>query len=344
MLWAGDRGAEKLRGQRGKRLYLPNLERRAIWQLGFAVHLLEVLSFFKRHFKNKERYGLKRFLTVFASIIACLVILTGVTNCSSSGVNVLKPQERLRVATTSSLYDTGLWALLEPKFEQKYGVALDVLYANTGIAIQYGQRGDVDALAVHDKARELQFIADGYGTVRTPFAYNYFVIVGPADDPAGIKGLTPEQAFKKLAEAGSYPFVSRGDSSGTHSKEQTIWKAAGYNYADIQKSGSWYIQAGSGMGPTLVMAGQKNAYTLADVGTFLAYKGQTGLVSLVDQGSIMLNVYSVIPVNPQKITTVNATIAQNLVDFLVSPEIQKLIGEYGVKDYGRALFTPCAGN
>jgi len=287
---------------------------------------------------------LKRFLPVFASIIACLAILTGAASCSSSGVNVLKPQERLRVATTTSLYDTGLWALLEPKFEEKYGVQLDILYAGTGIAIQYGKDGDVDALAVHDKTKELQFISDGYGLERVPFAYNYFVIVGPADDPVGIKGLTPEQAFKKLADSKTYQFISRGDSSGTHSKEQVIWKAAGFNYADIQKSGSWYIEGGGGMGPTLVMAGQKNAYTLADIGTFLAYKGQTGLVSLVDQGSILLNVYSVMAVNPAKITTAKAEMAQKLVDFLTSAEIQKLIGEYGVKDYGRALFTPCAGN
>jgi tungstate transport system substrate-binding protein len=286
---------------------------------------------------------MKKLFQVAFAILACLAVLANIAACSGE-VGVLKAQERLRVATTSSLYDTGLWALLEPRFEKKYSVELDVLYANTGIAIEYGKRGDVDAIAVHDKARELTFIADGYGTVRTPFAYNYFVIVGPASDPLGLKGLSPEAAFKRLAESKTAPFVSRGDSSGTHSKEQAIWKAAGYNYADIQKSGSWYIEAGSGMGPTLVMAGQKNAYTLSDIGTFLAYKGQTGLVSIVDTGSIMLNVYSVTPVNPQKITTVNADMAQNLVDFLTSAEIQKLIGEYGVKDYGQALFTPCAGN
>jgi tungstate transport system substrate-binding protein len=279
-----------------------------------------------------------------ASVVACLAILAGTAACSESGVEILKPQERLRVATTTSLYDTGLWALLEPKFEEEYGVQLDILYAGTGIAIQYGMDGDVDMLAVHDKTRELKFIADGYGVERVPFAYNYFVLVGPADDPAGIKGLSPEAAFTKLAESKSSQFISRGDNSGTHSKEKAIWKSAGYEYTDIQASGSWYVEAGSGMGPTLVMAGEKNAYTLADIGTFLAYKGETGLASIVDEGSILLNVYSAIAVNPETITTAKAELAQQLIDFLVSEETQELIGNYGVKDYGQALFTPCAGN
>jgi len=283
-------------------------------------------------------------LTKVLSFLVCLALLIIPVISCTGGVAVVKPKERLRVATTSSLYDTGLWALLEPRFEAKYGVELDVLYAGTGIAIEYGKRGDVDVLVVHDKDRELSFIADGYGTERTPFAYNYFIIAGPASDPAGIKGLSPEAAFKKLAEAKSYPFISRGDASGTHAKEQAIWAAAGYKYADIQRSGDWYVDAGRGMGPTLIMAGEKQGYTLSDVGTFLAFKGQTGLSAVVETGSIMLNVYAIIPINPAKISTVNNKQAQNLVEFLTSPEIQKLIGDYGVKDYGSSLFTPCAGN
>lgn len=282
-------------------------------------------------------------LSLVSAFIVVALLTISIVGCSS-GVVVLEAQERLRVATTSSLYDTGLWALLEPIFEEKYGVELDVLYANTGIAIEYGKRGDVDAIAVHDKTRELQFIADGYGTQRNVFAYNYFVIVGPESDPAGLKELSPEDAFKKLAESKAYSFISRGDDSGTYSKEKAIWKSAGYEYTDVENSGSWYVEAGRGMGPTLIMAGELGGYTLSDIGTFLAFKAETGLVSIVDTGSIMLNVYSVIPVNPETITTVNADMAQNLVDFMVSDEVQKLIGEYGVNDYGQALFTPCAGN
>ena len=297
---------------------------------------------------------MKKFPVKLLSVIAAAAILVaGLVGCSPSattpttteaGVGVVKAKERLVMATTTSLYDTGLWAVLEPRFEAKYNVELDVLYAGTGISIEYGKRGDAAVLAVHDKTRELALIADGFALERYPFAYNYFVIVGPESDPAGIKGLSPEAAFKKLYESKSAPFISRGDASGTHAKEQAIWKAAGYTYADVQKSGDWYVESGIGMGPALVMTGQKQGYTLADVGTFLAFKGETGLVALVDSGSILLNVYSVIPINPEKLTASKAAMAQNLVDFLISDEIQKLIGDYGVKDYGAPLFTPCAGS
>jgi tungstate transport system substrate-binding protein len=299
----------------------------------------------------------KKLFFLSGLLLSAMMIATSALGCSNpptstttaltttdQGSSILKPATRLKVATTSSLYDTGLWALLEPMFEKEFNVEVDVLYANTGIAIQYGQRGDVDIITVHDKARELTFLADGYGTTRSAFAYNYFVIVGPASDPLGLKGLSPEEAFKKLAASKTTPFVSRGDSSGTHSKEQAIWKAAGFDYQTIRNSGAWYVESGQGMGPTLQVAGQKQAYTLSDIGTFLAYKGQTGLVSIVDKGSIMLNVYAAIPVNPAKVAVTNSAMATKMAEWLMSPAIQKVIGEYGVKDYGSPLFTPCAGN
>jgi len=225
-------------------------------------------------------------------------------------------------------------------FEDRNGIELDVLYAGTGIALEYGQRGDVDVITVHSKSQEEQFVADGYGVERVPFAYNYFLIVGPEDDPAGIKGMLPEEAFRKLVETEAGTFVSRGDSSGTHSKEKSIWGAAGYDYEDIRNAGSWYLEAGSGMGPTLVTTNEKQGYTLTDMGTYLSYKGQLELVPIVDKGSILLNVYSVIACTKTK----QPEMAQNMVDFLVSPEIQKLIGDYGVEEYGMSLFVPCAGN
>ena len=255
----------------------------------------------------------------------------------------LPAQARLRVATTTSLYDTGLWSYLEPMFEEKYNIELDVMYAGTGKAIEYGTRGDVDIITVHSKAREEAFVADGYGVERVPFAYNYFLIVGPAADPAGIKGLLPEDAFLKLMDAGSSNFISRGDDSGTHSKEKTIWKTAGYEYADVQKAGSWYIEAGAGMGATLTMANEKQGYTLTDMGTYLAYKGKLELVPIVDKGGILLNVYSAVAVNPDKVSVKKIDMANNMVNFLASPEIQELIGKYGVAEYGMQLFTPCAG-
>jgi tungstate transport system substrate-binding protein len=276
-------------------------------------------------------------------MVAVLGLLLPVIGCSSADGGLLAPQERLRVATTTSLYDTGLWGYLEPLFEEEYDVEMDVLYAGTGIALEYGMRGDVDAITVHSKSREEKFVAEGYGVERVPFAYNYFLIVGPEDDPAGIKGMTPEDACRQLAETGDGSFVSRGDDSGTHGKEKAIWQSAGYDYEEIRSAGSWYIEAGRGMGPTLLMASEKQAYTLSDMGTYLSYQGNIELVPIVDKGSILLNVYSVIAANPEENSNVKYEMAQNLVDFLTSDEIQELIGDYGTEEYGMALFTPCAG-
>jgi tungstate transport system substrate-binding protein len=228
-------------------------------------------------------------------------------------------------------------------FEEKYSVELDIISAGTGKALEYGKRGDVDVIVVHSKAREEQFIAEGYGAQRIPFAYNYFLIVGPAADSAGIEGLSPEEAFKKLMGGRSGNFVSRGDDSGTHSKEKSIWQEAGFDYEVVRKAVAWYKEAGSGMGSTLMMANEKRAYTLTDMGTFLTYKGRLELVPLVDTGDLLLNVYSAIAINPEKISETKIEMADNLINFLVSPDIQELIGNYGVKEYGVPLFIPSAG-
>ena len=289
---------------------------------------------------NCKRQSFKKIvsaLVVMASLVAVMV------GCTSSTASPLPPQQRLRVATTTSLYDTGLWGYLEPMFEKKYNVELDIMYAGTGKALEYGRRGDVDVITVHSKASEEQFVADGYGVKRVPFAYNYLLIVGPAADPAAIKDLTPEEAFKKLMATGSGSFVSRGDDSGTHSKEKAIWKEAGYDYEAVRNAGTWYIETGNGMGPTLMMASEKQAYTLTDIGTYLAYRGKLELVPVVDKGGILLNVYSAIAVNPEKVPGVKISKANDLISFLISPEIQELIGDYGIKEYGMQLFTPCAG-
>lgn len=298
-----------------------------------------------------------RIVTIFIPIVLVVMIAAGSVACSNeepatpaptaepttSGAELLSKQLRLRVATTTSLYDTGLWSYLEPVFEEKHEVELDVLYAGTGIALEYGRRGDVDIITVHSKAREEAFVEEGYGVERVPFAYNYFLIVGPESDPAGIKGMTPEDACKMLFETGAGSFVSRGDDSGTHSKEKAIWKSAGYEYEEVTGAGDWYIEAGRGMGPTLLMASEKEAYTLSDAGTFLAYKGKTSLVPIVDEGAILLNVYSAIACNPEKNSKVKYEMANNLISFLTSPEIQELIGIYGTEQYDMCLFNPCAG-
>ena len=284
-----------------------------------------------------------RIISPLVAMAMLIVVVVGVVGCGPSEASPLPPQERLRVATTTSLYDTGLWGYLEPMFEEEYGVELDILYAGTGIALEYGRRGDVDVIAVHSKSREEKFVEEGYGVERVPFAYNYFLIVGPEDDPAGIKGMSPEEAFKKLDDTGTASFISRGDDSGTHGKEKAIWRSVGYDYETIQNAGEWYIEAGRGMGPTLLMTSEKQGYTLTDMGTFLSYKGKVDLVPVVDEGSILLNVYSVIVGNPETNPKVNYEMASNLVSLLTSPEIQELIGDYGVEEYGMSLFNPCAG-
>lgn len=277
------------------------------------------------------------------NIVLLVTMVLGFAGCAPSAAEPSPPGERLRVAITTSLYDTGLWEYLEPLFEEEYGVEMDTISAGTGIALEYGRRGDVDIIAVHSKKREEQFVAEGYGVERVSFACNYFLIVGPEDDPAGIKGMLPEDAFRKLVAAASTPFISRGDNSGTHDKEKTIWRNAGFDYENIRQDGGWYIEAGRGMGPTLLMASEKQAYTLTDIGTFLAYKGRMELVPIVEKGDSLLNVYSVIAVNPGKHPQVNHEMANNLVNFLVSSGAQNLIGNYGVKEYGISLFNPCVG-
>jgi len=285
----------------------------------------------------------KKAATFLLAATMLIVLVAVMPGCKESKRAPLPPQQRLKLATTTSLYDTGLWGYLEPMFEEKYDVELDIISAGTGIALEYSRRGDVDVITVHSKASEEEFVAEGYGVERVPFAYNYFLIVGPPSDPAGIKGMSPEEACEKLMETGSGSFVSRGDDSGTHSREKAIWKEAGYDYEIVQKAGDWYIEAGRGMGSTLLMASEKQAYTLSDIGTFLSYKGKTKLEPIVDKGDVLLNVYSAIAVNPEKNPKTSIEMANNLIGFLTSPEIQKLIGNYGVKEYGIQLFTPCAG-
>ncbi len=295
---------------------------------------------------NEKRGKMKKVTYYFLVVLVIASLLLGANGCSGNAVagnELLPTKQRLRVATTTSLYDTGLWGYLEPMFEKEYGVELDVLYAGTGIALEYGRRGDVDVIAVHSKSREEKFVAEGYGIERVPFAYSYFLIAGPENDPAGIKGMSPEDAFKKLAETGSGSFISRGDASGTHGKEKVMWNSAGYDYEKIREAGAWYIETGRGMGPTLLMASEVQGYTLTDLGTFLAFKGKIDLVPIVDKGSVLLNVYSVIAVNPEKNPKVNYEMAQNMVNFLTAPEIQKLIVNYGTRKYGMPLFNPCSG-
>lgn len=259
-------------------------------------------------------------------------------------------ESRLKIATTSSLFDPGLIELMAGKFEEMYNTTVHIpAHAGTGIAIQYGERGDVDLLLVHDPAAEKKFLDSGDGLERRCFAYNYFYIVGPAGDPVGIKGLNATQAFRAILEKGEkepdkVKFVSRGDNSGTHSKEKILWKGAGYNYSLVNASGPWYIDAGQPMGATLVMANEKQAYTLTDMSTFMAFKANLTIVPLIEGGAELLNVYKAIAVNPRKHPGVNCEMANKFIDFLVSEEGQKIISTYGEDKYGQPLYFAAAGS
>jgi tungstate transport system substrate-binding protein len=293
----------------------------------------------------------KGILPKIASIVLVLTLLVTILGCSEQ-------TEVLRVATTTSLYDTGLWDYLEDIFEDRYNADLQITAKGTGMALQLGMNGDVDVVTVHDPVQEAAFIDGGYAlhatvdgnsTARVTWAYNYFIIVGPESDPAGVGNLTgslaPEEAFEKIQQEGALDpdnvkFVSRGDNSGTHAKEEAIWASGGYNYTeDIQGDGAaagWYIEAGTGMGATLEMADELMAYTLTDKGTFLAYQGDLDLVPLVEEGDIMLNVYTVIICK----NGINSGMAQNLVTFLRADDIQTLIAGFRVSEYGEPLFYP----
>ena len=257
-------------------------------------------------------------------------------------------QEDLLIATTTSLYDTGLLDYLAGIFGPENNANLRITAKGTGQALELGQNGDVDVVMVHDRAREDTFLQNSYGTDRRVFAYNYFIIVGPPSDPAGIKDMAPTEAFDTIyKEAQTNPevvFVSRGDASGTHAREQLLWKNAGYNYSEVRASGPWYVESGTGMGATLLIAEEKDAYTLSDIGTFLAYQGDLTLVPLVDQGDDLLNVYSAMIVNPAKFPDTNVQLSKDWINWLISPEVQDLIATYGVEEYGQPLFYPARDN
>jgi len=259
-------------------------------------------------------------------------------------------EDLLRISTTTSLYDTLLLDDMEESFEGMYNVDVRTISGGTGIAIERAVRGDADLILIHDVARERKFIDDGYGLSRTCFAYNYFIIVGPEDDPARIAGMTPSEAMKKIMVEGSespelVKFVSRGDDSGTHAREKILWDRAGIDYEEVTTPGNtWYREAGQGMGPTLQMTDELRGYTLCDTSTFAAYRSDLELVPLIEEGDVLLNVYAAIPVSPTAYPDTNCEMARKFINYLVSDDGQDLIAEYGTEMIGKPLFNPARGN
>lgn len=264
------------------------------------------------------------------AVVTSVLLFSLTVSCSPKPA----PQEMI-LATTTSTYDSGLLDAILPHFEQAHKVKVKVVALGTGQAIKTAEKGDADVILVHDRAKEDQFVADGYGVNRQDVMYNDFVIVGPEADPAGIKGLKDAAAaFASIAEAQA-AFASRGDESGTHSKERVIWEKAG-----LEPSGDWYLSLGQGMGATLTVANEKGAYTLTDRSTYLARQEGLQLVILVESDPILFNPYGVIAVNPQKHPGVKYDLAMKFIEWLTSVDTQEKIGQFGQEKFGQPLFYP----
>lgn len=243
---------------------------------------------------------------------------------------------RLVLATTTSTQDSGLLNDILPDFEAQTGVPVDVIAVGSGQAMKIGEDGNADVLLVHSPKAEADFMATGHGIRHDPVMYNDFVIIGPESDPAGIAGMTSAaDAMAQLATSES-TFISRGDESGTHAKEKTLWAAAG-----IEPAGDWYVSAGQGMGAVITMANEQQAYTLSDRSTYLARTLEgLDLVVLLEGDEALFNPYHVITVDPAKNPNIQGDLANQFADWIISVPTQQLIADYGVAEFGESLFIP----
>ena len=243
----------------------------------------------------------------------------------------------LILATTTSTQDSGLLDILVPLFEERMDYKVKTIAVGSGAALRLGEEGEADVILAHSPDAEEEFMAAGHGANRRLVMHNDFVIVGPAGDPAGVRGLDDAaEAFRRIA-ASATTFLSRGDESGTHTKELSVWGSAG-----VDPSGRWYQETGVGMGPTLLVADEKRGYTLSDRGTYLAQEDNLALEILVEGDAALFNVYHVMQVNPEKSGRINAAAAAAFVKFITSDEVQNVIRGFGVEAYGQPLFVPDA--
>ncbi len=290
-----------------------------------------------------------RNVVLFVLCALCLVALWGCTTTPAAAPTpaaaeptvaptVAEPAtaSKLILATTTSTDDSGLLDVILPDFEKEFNTNVEVVAVGTGQAIKLGEDGNADVLLVHDRAKEDAFMTAGHGARREDVMYNDFVIVGPENDPAGIKGMTDAAAaLQKIADSQA-TFISRGDESGTHSKEKALWKAAG-----IEPAGDWYVAAGQGMGAVLTMTDERQAYTLSDRATYLARTLEgLDLAVLVEGDKILFNPYGVIAINPDKGSHINAALANSFVDWIISVPVQEKIGQFGQDKFGQSLFVP----
>jgi tungstate transport system substrate-binding protein len=258
--------------------------------------------------------------------------------CSVWAAPALAQSTTVILSTTTSTQDSGLLDTLVPLFEKKTGLSVKTISVGTGQALALAARGEADVALVHAPSLERKYVEEGRMQNRRLVMYNDFVIIGPEDDPAGIKGMSKAvDALKRIAEMQSR-FVSRGDKSGTHLLELGLWKEAG-----IEPTGAWYIESGQGMGQTLGIANDRRAYTIADRGTWLAFQKRISLPILVEKDKPLLNIYSVMEINSANGPRVNVAGGKAFADFMVAPETQAVIKTFGVDKYGQPLFVPIAG-
>lgn len=271
---------------------------------------------------------------VTASLVSLLTVLVLCTGACDPTVETGSSTTDLglRMAVTTSTRDSGLLDRLVPLFESRHESKVLIIASGTGKAMRLGENGDVDLVFVHARTAEKAFMATGHGVRHEAVMRNYFTVLGPSDDPAGIRGMAASHALTAIATSGAF-FVSRGDDSGTHKREMALWSQAGH-------SPQWagYIESGRGMGVTLVMANEKQAYVLTDMGTYLAFIDKIQLEPLLDEQEALHNPYGILVVNPAKHVNINRDLADKFVDFIISPEAQQIIGTYQVG--GRTLFRP----
>lgn len=273
-----------------------------------------------------------------SSLSAALAIVSALAlSACLAGRPSAPARPELILATTTSTQDSGLLDVLVPDFEKRTGYKVKATAVGTGAALGLGARGDADVLLVHAPSAEEQFMNDGNGDRRLLVMHNDFVVLGPGSDPAKIKGKKVRDAFRAIADARAM-FISRGDNSGTDILDKALWKQAG-----IAPDRAWYVESGTGMGQTLIVANEKRAYIITDRGTYLARKAALALEILVEKDAQLLNIYHVVTVNAKKFPRVNQAGADAFADYLVGPDTQKLIGSFGVDKFGAPLFFPDAG-
>ncbi len=267
-------------------------------------------------------------------ILVTLVFALALSACASAA----PANPNIILATTTSTQDSGLLDLLVPMFEEQSGFTVQTIAVGTGEALKMGEEGNADVLLVHAPSTEVAFMEEGHGKDRFLVMHNDFVVAGPAADPAGIHGLDSQAAFASIHDSGA-TFVSRGDDSGTHKKELELWKKDALDPAGQ----AWYLETGQGMGASLIVASEKDAYTLTDRATYLANKDNLQLEILLEGDTSLLNVYHIITVNPEKWPKVNYEGSLAFSKFLTDPATQEVIGQFGVDKYGQPLFYPDAG-